>query len=219
MNRITAILWPRRRFLAIASAAGAFASLAPWPALAAAGDEKAALALVREFAKKTLEFLRDKKLPRAAREKRVRELYHKYFAVRSIGRFALGRFWRRATPTERTEYLDLFEVYAVKMLSAQTTKYADQKFKVTHAMPDGKGVAVAAQVFTAAGKPIDVKFRVRRGGSRLYIVDVLVENLSMSLTVRNEFASIIQKNEGGIKALMDSLRKKIHQLDNKKTTS
>ena len=209
--------WTRRSILRAAGAVLAASAWVPWPAIAEAGDDKAALALVREMADKTLAMLRNKSDTRAQREKQVSELYRRYFAIRSIGRFVLGRFWRRATEAQRQDYLNLFEVYAVKMLTDLSTRYADESFEITQALPDGKGFAVSGRVFTTAGKPVEVRFRLRRRRSgALVVVDVLVENLSMSITVRNEFAAVIRKDGGGIEALMDSLRKKIRELDAKK---
>ena len=53
------------------------------------------------------------------------------------------------------------------------------------------------------GQPIRVDWRVRRGK----VIDVIVEGVSMSVTQRSEFASIIQRNGGKVSALINHLKK------------
>jgi len=56
--------------------------------------------------------------------------------------------------------------------------------------------------------PIRVDWRVRNGEDQLKIIDVVVEGVSMLLTQRDEFASVIQRSGGNVEGLLARLRDK-----------
>ena len=91
--------------------------------------------------------------------------------------------------------------------------YAGQSFSVTRAVPDGDN---GAMVFTDIGQPGEeparVQWRVRKAGSNIKIVDVIVEGVSLLVTQRSEFASVLQRNGGKVADLTQLLRDKIVQL-------
>ena len=66
-------------------------------------------AFIRSLADEAIEALTKKETPREDRIKNFRKLFNRHFAVRSIGRFVLGRSWRKASDDEKKEYLVLFE--------------------------------------------------------------------------------------------------------------
>jgi len=51
-------------------------------------------------------------------------------------------------------------------------------------------------------------------GSNFAIVDIVVEGVSMAVTQRSEFASVIQSKGGTVKGLIDALRAKTTQSAN-----
>jgi phospholipid transport system substrate-binding protein len=55
-------------------------------------------------------------------------------------------------------------------------------------------------------------WRVGRQDALYKVLDVVVEGVSMSITLQNEFASII-KNTGSVAGLIEELRKKTAQLN------
>ncbi len=53
-----------------------------------------------------------------------------------------------------------------------------------------------------------VDWRVRQVGGGYKVVDILVEGVSMALTQRSDFASVIQRGGGDIEVLLEQLRQK-----------
>ena len=49
--------------------------------------------------------------------------------------------------------------------------------------------------------------RVRERGGSMKILDVIVEGVSMSVTQRSDFSSVIQRGGGNVDVLLDHLRK------------
>lgn len=186
------------------------------PGRSAASIEDDATAMVQNLADRALVILGDEDMPRGPREKQLRKLLLDNFNVRAIGRFVIGAYWRTASKERRAEFLKVFETYVVKTYTVQLAQFAGEKFKVLSAVPDKRGVLVTSQVVPPNRAPVDLKWRVRKSKTRgLQIVDVVVENISMALTQRQEFASVIQKRGGSLKGLIEALHEKNKQLEAK----
>jgi len=54
---------------------------------------------------------------------------------------------------------------------------------------------------------VKVDWRVRNSNGTLQIIDVVIEGVSMSLTQRSDFSSVIQRGGGNVEALLEHLRK------------
>ncbi len=67
-----------------------------------------------------------------------------------------------------------------------------------------KDVVVSTRIDRPSGPPIAAEWRVRATDNRLRIIDVSVEGVSMVVTQRSEFASVIQRN--GVEGLIEVLR-------------
>jgi phospholipid transport system substrate-binding protein len=64
-------------------------------------------------------------------------------------------------------------------------------------------------IVSPEGKPpVKVDWRVRNKDGRYKIVDVLVEGVSMSLTQRSDFSSVIQAGGGDVQVLLNHLKQK-----------
>lgn len=147
-------------------------------------------------------------VPSAQRLARFRELFRNDFDVPGIGQFVLGRYWRIATPQEQQEFLALFQEYIVRAYSTRLSEYGGEPFRVTGARPNGAETVVASEIIRPNGGRIVVDwYLIDRGGFK--ITDVYVGGVSMKVTQRDEFASVIQRNGGQVGALIAQLRQKL----------
>ena len=55
---------------------------------------------------------------------------------------------------------------------------------------------------------------MRNKGGKYAIVDVVIEGVSQSVTQRQEYASIIERNGGEINPLLDLMRQRLQKNDN-----
>lgn len=147
-------------------------------------------------------------VPEQQRLARFRELFHNDFDVPGIGRFVLGRYWRTATPQQQAEFLQLFQEYIVRAYSARLGQYGGEPFRVTGARPNGGETVVSSEIVRAGGAPVEVDWYLASGSGQYKITDVYVGGVSMAVTQRDEFASIIQRN-GGVPGLLSQLRQKL----------
>jgi phospholipid transport system substrate-binding protein len=182
------------------------------PAAEAADDAKPAspaTQFVQKLGDRALMTLTDKNLPREQRVARARELLHDYFDVPTIARFAMGPAWRTATAEEKKEYMGLFEDMIVQTYTTRFEDYSGQQFKVEGARDDDeRNVIVSSKILQNGGPPVDVDWHVRKKDGGMKVVDVIVENISMGQTQRDDFASVIQGDGGKVSTLLESLRKR-----------
>jgi phospholipid transport system substrate-binding protein len=145
----------------------------------------------------------------AQRLARFRELFRNDFDVPGIGQFVLGRYWRVATPQEQQDFLALFQEYIVRAYSTRLAEYGGEPFRVTGSRPNGAETVVSSEIIRTNGSRIAVDwYLIDRGGSHK-ITDVYVGGVSMKVTQRDEFASVIQRNGGQVGALIAQLRQKV----------
>jgi len=130
--------------------------------------------------------------------------------VRSIGKFVLGRNWRRATDVERKEYMVLFEDLMVVTYVDRFQRYAGESLKVKKTRVDAESIAtVFSEIERPDGaKPIRVDWRVGTNGTIYKLLDVIIEGTSMSNTLRSDFGSIVRREGNQIGGLLALLREK-----------
>jgi phospholipid transport system substrate-binding protein len=182
------------------------------PALAA--DEPAVVApdqaeaFIRDLSQKAIAVLRDESKTEQEREAVFRGLLKTGFDMKFIGRFVLGVNWRRATPQQREDYQALFNDYVLKTYSARLGGFTNEEFQVTGSQPAGKrDVMVDSKVLRKDGPPISANWRVRLVDGEPKVIDVVVEGVSMSISQRQEFASVVQSK--GMDGLIETLRARV----------
>ncbi|MCE2481740.1 MAG: ABC transporter substrate-binding protein [Alphaproteobacteria bacterium] len=154
-----------------------------------------------------IEMLADPALTEQEQISEFRRILVAAFDLPTIARFVLGRYWRRATTEERREFESLLEDYIVTTYAARLGRYRGETLAVGAARGEGD-ILVASEIIPHEGPPVRVDWRVRGGPGSYKIVDVVVEGISMVITQRSAFASVIQRSGGRVSGLLSELRKK-----------
>lgn len=92
----------------------------------------------------------------------------------------------------------------MRKYSAMLGGYAGEVFTVVSEQPSGdKDVMVLTRIDRPSGPPIETHWRVRGKDGEQRIIDVLVEGISMAMTQRAEFKSVVKRH--GIDGLIQIL--------------
>lgn len=188
----------------------ALAIAIPGRASASASD------FVKNLGEEAIEIASQKSIDGKAREDEFRRLMRRGFAVNGIARFVLGRYWRVASEAQQARYLELFENYLVTTYARRFRNYAGETFLITGERNDGrKGVTVMMDITYKGGPAIKVKWRVKKSKStgEMKIVDMVIENVSMSITQRSDFATAIANHGGKLDPFLDDLERKSMQAE------
>ncbi len=176
------------------------------PAIVAAAADPAGV--ITNLGNRALEVLGKNATP-AQRVARFHELFREDFDVPGIARFVLGRYWKTATAEQQEEFVRLFEDYIALVYSSQLAAYSGETLRVTGSRADPEGAIVASEIVRPTGAPpVKVEWRLTDQHGTYKIRDVAVDGISMAVTQRSEFASVIQRNGGQVQGLIAMLREK-----------
>jgi phospholipid transport system substrate-binding protein len=168
---------------------------------------------IDQLGRAAIQHLTDKTISSEERRARFRDLMHKAFNVPGIGRFVLGRYWNQATEEERQEYMRLFEELVVRTYADRFSQYSGEKYTVGKVQRDAERpnyATVFTTIYRPNGQSVRVDWRVRQEENQSWrVVDIVIEGVSMSVTQRSEFASVIESKGGTVKGLIDTLRQKV----------
>ena len=196
-----------RRHLMIVSAMSAVA-----PRLAFAQGVNDAGAFVSDFAQKGIVDILAAQIPNAEKQTRFRAMFTNYFDLPAIGRFVLGRYTRTVKPEDMTAFTPLFEDVIVYTWSRRFSEYNGQTLKVGASTPDGDdGAIVKSTILGNAGENFAVDWRLRKRPDGWKIVDVIVAGVSMAITYRQEYTTLIAQR-GGFPGLLSQLEKQVADL-------
>lgn len=197
----------RRTVLTAGAMATASLLLAGLPRLAFAQADGAS-AFIEDMAKRAIGILQAGGAATAQGKAQFTQILNQGFDLPTIGRFVLGRYWNSATPDQQREYMDLFERMIVETYSRRFQNYQGETLAVKGTRAVGNDTLVATEIRQKDGPPIQVDWRVRPAGGSYKVVDVIVARVSMSVTQRDEFASVIAQNGGNIDGLLQAMRQR-----------
>ena len=163
--------------------------------------------------------LNDASLSDDERFNRFREFMLSLTDLRRIATFTLGPYVNRASEAEVNEFVDAFSEYAVTVYEDRLSQYTGQTMRVVGS-EDRAGEqldsVVNATVVDPANpnaQPFNVAFRVRSGEQRdMIITDMQVEGVWLAISQRADFTSFLQRNNGSLPALSESLRRQAQQI-------
>lgn len=201
LQMLVALVRPRR--LPLWLAAGVFLIVGA-TALTARADE--GQTLIGSLGDQVIAVLKQDSGP-SERRQELQSILHDYFDMPEIARLVLGRHWRRADEAQRERYIELFAQYVVAVYSGQFGTYGGQRFSVVQSRPvDEADTMVTAEIRGNDGIPVVLHFRLHPTERGPRIVDVSVEGVSMLITMREEFSSVVTRE--GIDGLLRRLEAK-----------
>ena len=88
-------------------------------------------------------------------------------------------------------------------------RYDDEQLRIGDARTiDQQRTVVASQMTRTDGMSIDIDWLVKNDGHGWAVIDVVVEGISMVITQRSEFGTVITQR-GGIDGLLEAIRQRI----------
>ena len=129
--------------------------------------------------------------------------------IKGIALYSLGSYRKQLSKNELNEYFVLFEAYFLKSFTSRLTVYSDPKINVISAEKKSEKYTIVSSILIATNKKPEVKIEWRvytKDPNNPLIRDLIVEGLSLARTQKEEFSSIIESNDGNIKALFIKLK-------------
>ena len=141
--------------------------------------------------------------------KKLSEMALKTVDIKGVAYYSLGNYRKKLNDDQMKEYLKLFEKYFLKSFTSRLTDYSDPKIEVRSVdVLNAKYTIVKSLLLATDKKPeVNIEWRVyTKNPDKPLIRDLIVEGLSLARTQKEEFASVIESNNGDIKKLFISLQ-------------
>ena len=129
--------------------------------------------------------------------------------IKGIGMYTLGSYRKILSEDQKKEYAILFEQYFLKTFSSRLAEYSNPEIEVKSKEKLNKNYTMVSSVLVSTEQRPEVKIDWRiytKNPDDLKIRDLIIEGLSLVRTQKEEFASIIESNNGDINALLTSLK-------------
>ena len=129
--------------------------------------------------------------------------------IRGIGFYTLGSFRKNLSENQKNEYLDLFEDYFLKSFSSRLSEYTNPKIEVQNKKVLSKNYTIVNSLLVGTSERPEVKIDWRiytKNPDNPLIRDLIIEGLSLVRTQKEEFASILNSNDGEINSLFKVLK-------------
>lgn len=168
---------------------------------------------IKSVTQKGIEELINSNVSENEKKARFTKLFNEDLDLDFIGKFVLGRYWRTATPQQRSEFIDVYRKLNIQTWSERFNEFKGKSFEFLGTeKANSKAndqVYVNTQVPMPEGAPASVKWRVKETGGKMQIVDIIIENVSLAITSQKEYTSYIQKSPNGIDGLIKDLKAKL----------
>lgn len=191
------------RFGALTALIGCLLALQP---TAAAANPAAAREVVLNLEREGLA-LASPGMPIAEKEQRFRHALRTYFDLPTIARFVLGRYWNTTSEPERQQFVSLFEDLTTRIWARRFSDYQGEGLDIRDIQPITDGFTVQTAVWRARGQPVPVAWRLAHTPSGLKVVDIIVEGVSMAITHRSEYASVLRSS--GMSGLLTAMQNQL----------
>lgn len=118
-----------------------------------------------------------------------------------MGRMVLGKYWRTATPDQRSRFVVEFRRFLVRFYSAAVKEYIveegipdDLSMEIlpTQQSKSGRTAKVKTRVYQPGSPPLDVGYTLFEKDGQWRVVDLQVENVSLVINYRESFANQIR---------------------------
>lgn len=168
---------------------------------------------VKNITKQGIEEIINSDVTQAEKDQRFAKLFNEYLDLDFIGRFVLGRYWKTATPKQRSEFITVYRELNIKTWSKRFDEFKGKTFVFNGTSPSSSEnqIFVNSVVPMDQGAPAKVVWRVKETNGQFKIVDIIIENVSLAITARNEYTSYIRKSPNGLDGLISDLKQKSQQ--------
>jgi len=128
--------------------------------------------------------------------------------IKGVGFYSLGSVRKTLDDNQKKQYLNLFENYFLKSFSSRLSEYTNPEIEVKGKEILNEKYTMVNSILVATNNRPEVKINWRiytKNPHNPLIRDLIIEGLSLARTQKEEFASILNSNDGNINVLFKTL--------------
>ena len=163
---------------------------------------------VENLGKQVVEEVSNSSISDATRHENFKRLYLSTFDNYYISRFVLGRYWKTLDKNLQKQFVRSFNKYIVATY-APKFKGWEGTFKATDSLLENNYYNVKMDIVNKDGPTLKMMWKMYlNNNGEFKILDVNIDGVSMLVTQRAEFLSVIKNNPNGVKGLITAMEKK-----------
>ena len=128
--------------------------------------------------------------------------------IKGVGFYSLGPARKSLNNDQKITYSNLFENYFLKSFSSRLAEYTNPEIEVKNKQILNDNYTIVNSILIATDDRPEVRIDWRvytKNSDNPLIRDLIIEGLSLARTQKEEFASILNSNDGNIDALFKIL--------------
>ena len=153
---------------------------------------------IRSTVDRAILVLKDPRLKPAAKSKerrdQLKQILFARFDFTEMAKRALGANWRRRTPKEQEEFVQLFTELLEHAYADIIESYTEDKIIYVGEKLEGGYADVASKVLTSNGAEYSLNYKAHLVNSEWRVYDVIAENISVVNNFRSQFNRVITKS-------------------------
>ena len=145
-------------------------------------------------------------LPKENRFLMIEQTINNNFAGTGIGKFVAGEAWQNASKDTKKNYLKNFKRHLALNIASMMQGYSNQEYKLSESKIDKKNkvILIDMEIFSDTGSVV-VTWRVKESKGRYFIIDLIVADISLVVTKRSEFNSMLKNVNYNLSAFNEIL--------------
>ena len=132
-------------------------------------------------------------LPNENRFLMIEQTINNNFAGAGIAKFVAGKAWSNANKEVKKRYISLFKRHLALNIASMMQGYSSQTYELKNSkyIEKNKVSLIDMEIFSDTGS-LSVTWRVKKSKNRFYVIDLIVADISLVVTKRDEFNSLLK---------------------------
>ena len=121
------------------------------------------------------------------------------FAGTGIAKFVAGDAWKKSDKNTKKIYINNFKRHLALNIASMMQGYSDQTYELTKSKYDQKNqvTLIDMEIFSDTGSVV-VTWRGKESKNRFFVIDLIVADISLVVTKRSEFNSMLKKVDNNL---------------------
>ena len=132
-------------------------------------------------------------LPNENRFLMIEQTINNNFAGTGIAKFVAGESWPKASKETKKEYIKNFKRHLALNIASMMQSYSNQNYSLINSRYDESSkVTLVDMLIHSDNNDIQVTWRLKKSKDRFFVIDLLVADISLVVTKRSEFNSMLK---------------------------
>ena len=142
---------------------------------------------------KILDAYQNENMTKETRFLMIEDTINYNFAGAGIAKFVSGDSWKTANKEVKKKYIKSFKRHLALTIASMMQGYSNQKYELTNIKYDKKNKVslIDMEIINDTGN-LTVTWRVKNSKERFFVIDLLVADISLVVTKRSEFNSMLK---------------------------